>query len=145
MGGAYLLLDGGQDVVGRGAVSLHGAAGQTVTDGQQVALFRGCALLRGWHSSCVDAHTATAVISTSARLAPARKQQSKQETPFPQVSKRPAFTWAFHVRTSELCHMQTEKACFVLVILLYYTHFQDYFSFTFAALPTAKKCHCRLD
>lgn len=62
---AYLLLDGCQDVVGRGAVGLHAAAAQTLADGQQVAVLRGCALLRGWHSSCMDAHTAAAVISTS--------------------------------------------------------------------------------
>lgn len=54
----YLLFDGGQDVVG-GGVSLHVAASCTVADGQQKPLLRHWALLRSWHSSCVDTHTYT--------------------------------------------------------------------------------------
>lgn len=52
----YLFFDGGQDVVG-GGVSLHAAASCAVADGQQKPLLRHWALLRSWHSSCVDTHT----------------------------------------------------------------------------------------
>lgn len=54
----YLFFDGGQDVVG-GGVSLHAAASCAVADGQQKPLLRHWALLRSWHSSCVDTHTHT--------------------------------------------------------------------------------------
>lgn len=57
----YLFFDGGQDVVRR-VFSLHVAACGAVTDGQQKPLLRHWALLRSWHSSCLDTHMIIATV-----------------------------------------------------------------------------------